>query len=252
MFDPSLTTIGSWLQLADPAITEMMARAGFDWLVVDLEHTATGIDRAAEAIRIGDLAGVPMFVRLSGHDPAQIKRVLDAGARGIIAPTVRSRAEAEALVEAAFYPPRGRRGVGLSRAQGFGLTFEAYRDGAARDVVVVAQIEDADGVRNLDEILAVDGITGFFVGPYDLSGSLGRPGEFDHPEVRSALDELDRHLEPGGPMAGIHVVEPDPARLAAAVERGYRFVAFSSDMLIFSHRTAELAEAVAEVRRDAR
>jgi 2-keto-3-deoxy-L-rhamnonate aldolase RhmA len=241
-------TIGSWLQLADPALTEMMARAGFDWLVVDLEHTTTSIGDAGELIRIGSLAGAPMLVRLSGHDPSQIKRVLDAGAHGIIAPMVTTADEARRIVDAASYPPAGSRGVGLARAQGYGTGFDEYVEGAAGDTIVIAQIEHIDGVKNLDAILAVDGIDGFFVGPYDLSASLGRPGRFDDPKVQRALAEVEERVTPDGPVAGIHVVEPDVARLRDVLDRGYRFVAFASEMLIFSHRLDELSAALADLR----
>jgi 2-dehydro-3-deoxyglucarate aldolase len=241
-------TIGSWLQLADPALTEMMAAAGFDWLTIDLEHTSTSIAQAGELIRIGTLAGVPILVRLTGHDPEQIKRVLDAGAQGIIAPMVNSAAEAEQIVEAASYPPQGTRGVGLARAQSYGTGFDEYLNGPARDIVVIAQIEHIDGVKNLESILEVDGIDGFFVGPYDLSGSLGRPGDFEHPDVKSALEVVEEFVTADGPVAGIHVVEPDATKLNEALDRGYRFVAFASEMLIFSHRIAEVSRTLADLR----
>ncbi len=247
-FPTDRTTIGSWLQLADPSLAEIMARGGFDWLTIDLEHSATSITDAARLIRIGDLAGVPMLVRLSGHDTEQAKRVLDAGASGIIVPMVNTPEEAERMVAAAHYPPRGTRGVGLARAQGYGVDFDAYRDGRAGEICVIAQIEHIDGVRNLDAILDVDGIDGFFVGPYDLSGSLGRPGDFENPGVRSALDEVGAHITADGPFAGIHVVEPDLDKLAQAVSAGYRFIAFASDMLVFSHRIRELGPALDGMR----
>ncbi|MEA3510349.1 MAG: aldolase/citrate lyase family protein [Actinomycetota bacterium] len=248
-FDPALeTTVGSWLQLADPSLTEMMARAGFDWLTIDLEHTSTTMSQAADLIRIGDLAGVPMFARLAGHDPSQIKRILDAGASGIIAPMVNTPDQAKAIVDAAFYPPQGSRGVGLARAQSYGTGFETYRDQQANDIVVMVQIEHVDGVRNLESILSVEGVSGFFVGPYDLSGSLGRPGDFDHPAVTAALAEIERFVTPDGPVAGIHVVEPNVERLQEAIDRGYRFVSFASDMLIFSHRIAEITTSLAGLR----
>jgi 2-dehydro-3-deoxyglucarate aldolase len=248
-FDPTQgTTIGSWLQLADPSLTEMMARADFDWLTIDLEHTSTTISQAAEMIRIGDLAGKPMLTRLSGHEPSQIKRVLDAGAAGIIAPMVNTVDEAKAIVEAAFYPPMGTRGVGLARAQQYGTGFETYRDGRAGDVVVIVQIEHVDGVGNLEAILDVEGVSGFFIGPYDLSASLGRPGEFEHPDVKAVLAEMDRYVKADGPVAGIHIVEPDLGELQVALDRGYRFVAFASEMLIVSHRIQELSASLAGLR----
>jgi 2-dehydro-3-deoxyglucarate aldolase len=242
------TTIGSWLQLADPSLTEIMARSGFDWLTIDLEHTSTTLAQAAEMVRIGSLAGLPMFARISGHDTDQIKRLLDMGVSGIIAPDVRSVADAERLAAACFYPPRGTRGVGLGRAQGYGRSFPEYLEGAAREVVFIPQIEHIDAVERLDGILEVEGVSGFFVGPYDLSGSLGLPGQFDHPEVQAALDTVAGFIRPAGPFAGIHVVDPDIEQLRSAIERGYRFVGFASEMLIFSERMEELAAGIASVR----
>lgn len=241
-------TIGSWLQLADPALTEMMARAGFDWLAIDMEHTTTSVESMGRMVRIADLAGIPVLVRLSSHSPTLIKRALDAGARGIIAPMVNTAAEAEAIVAASYYPPRGSRGVGLARAQGYGLEFATYRDGGAADLVVIAQVEHIDGVQNLAEILAVDGIDGFFVGPYDLSGSLGHPGEFDHPDVQAALEEVSRHISASGKVAGIHVVEPDTAKLQEALEAGYRLVGLASEMLILAHQLSRLESEIESLR----
>lgn len=225
-----------------------MAGVGFDWLAVDLEHTTTSIAQAGELIRIGSLAGVPMLVRLSGHDPGQIKRVLDAGAQGVIAPMVTTADEAHRIVRASTYPPRGSRGVGLARAQGYGTGFADYLKGPAQQIKTIAQVEHIDGVNNLGAILDVEGIDGFFVGPYDLSASLGRPGDFDDPDVAAALAAIETHITADGPVAGIHVVEPDVAGLVDALERGYRFIAFASEMLIFSHRVAELKTALADLR----
>ena len=241
-------TIGSWLQLADPALAEMMVRAGFDWLSIDMEHTTTSIESMGRLVRIIDLGGLPPIVRLSSHDPTLIKRALDSGVRGVIAPMVNTAEEAERIVDAVFYPPRGSRGVGLSRAQHYGLGFDEYRTGEAEDIVVLAQIEHIDAVSNLDRILSVDGIDGFFVGPYDLSGSVGRPGDFDHPEVKAALDQVANYISVDGPVAGLHVVDPDITQLEAAIDRGYRFIALASEMLILSHRLGTLREELLELR----
>lgn len=242
------TTVGSWLQLADLALAEMMARAGFDWLCIDLEHTTTTLAQAGDLIRIVDGAGLPVFARVPNHDPATIKRVLDAGATGIIAPQVNTAAEAAAIVDAAFYPPRGSRGVGLARAQGYGTSFDHYRDVTEPATIVIAQIEHIDGVDNLDAILGVGGISGFFIGPYDLSASVGTPGDFANPHVVDALERLDEIAATGTHLAGLHVVDPDLDEVAAAFDRGYRFVAMASEMLIMSHRLAELSMGLGRLR----
>lgn len=246
--DSGRPTVGSWIQLGDESLTEMLAKGPFDWLCIDLEHTTISIDQAGRIIRVADLAGCPVLVRLSSHDPAQIKRVLDAGATGIIAPMVNTAAEAQAVVSAATYPPAGSRGVGLARAQNYGVGFPEYLARMEHELVCIVQVEHIDGVDNLEEILAVNGVDGFFIGPYDLSASLGHPGEFDHPSVVAAMDRVAKVVARPEVLAGVHVVEPEPARLGAMIAAGYRLVAYASDMLFFAHHLTTVAGDIASVR----
>jgi 2-dehydro-3-deoxyglucarate aldolase len=226
----------------------MLATGPFDWLCIDLEHTTISIAQAGKIIRVADLAGCPTLVRLSAHDPAQIKRVLDAGATGIIAPMVSTAEQARAVVSAASYPPAGTRGVGLARAQDYGVGFPEYLKRMQRELVCIMQVEHIDGVNNLEEILAVDGVDGFFIGPYDLSASLGHPGEFDHPDVVAAMDRVAEIVKRPDVMAGVHVVEPEPERLESMLAAGYRFVAYASDMLLFAHHLRTVAGDITRVR----
>lgn len=223
-------TIGSWVTLAHPAIAEIMARAGFAWLAVDLEHSVITIREAEELIRVIELCGVAPLVRLSSNDPVQIKRVMDAGAHGVIVPMVNSVVEAEQAVAALRYPPQGRRGVGLARAQGYGSDFERYRDWLNQETIVIVQVEHIQAVENLEAILAVEGVDGFIVGPYDLSGSLGVPGQFDHPLMMQAMARIKTVGEQCGKASGIHIIEPDMGQLRQRLAEGYRFVAYSLDI----------------------
>ena len=224
------TTVGCWITLAHPAIAEIMARAGFDWLAVDLEHSVITIREAEELIRVIALSGTAPLVRLSANDPVQIKRVMDAGAHGVIVPMVNSADQARAAVAAMQYPPHGFRGVGLARAQGYGTSFPSYADWLVEDAVCIVQVEHRDAVDDLENILAVDGVDGFIVGPYDLSGSYGVPGAFDDPRMVEALKRIRETSARLGARAGIHVIEPDPEELAARVSEGYTFVAYSLDI----------------------
>jgi len=223
-------SIGSWITLAHPAIAEIMAKAGFDWLAVDLEHSVITIREAEQLIRVIDLCGVVPLVRLSANDPVQIKRVMDAGSHGIIVPMVNSVAEAEKAVSAVRYPPQGKRGVGLARAQGYGSGFEKYLDWVNKEAVVIVQVEHIDAVNNLEAILSVDGVDGFIVGPYDLSASLGVPGQFDYPLMKEAMQRIEIVGTASGKAPGIHVIEPRPEELEDKIEQGYRFVAYSLDI----------------------
>jgi 2-dehydro-3-deoxyglucarate aldolase len=226
-------TIGSWITLGHPSIAEIMARAGYEWLVVDLEHSVITIREAQELIRVIDQCGVTPLVRLSSNDSVQIKRVMDAGAHGIIVPMVNSASEAKQAVSAVRYPPEGRRGVGLARAQGYGTTFEHYLSWVNKETVVIVQVEHGDAVKNLEAILSVEGVDGYIVGPYDLSGSLGVPGQFDHPLMLDTMDRIREVGEASGKAPGIHVVEPDPEQLQKRVDQGYVFVAYSVDIRMF-------------------
>jgi 2-keto-3-deoxy-L-rhamnonate aldolase RhmA len=222
-------TIGSWITLAHPAIAEIMARSGFDWLTVDLEHSVITIREAGDLIRTIELCGVVPLVRLSSNDPVQIKRVMDAGAHGIIVPMVNLAEEAQKAVEAVHYPPKGNRGVGLARAQGYGISFEKYREWVKQESIVIVQVEHIKAVENLEAILSVEGVDGFIVGPYDLSGSLGIPGQFDNKLMLEAMNKIHTFMKTSQKIAGYHVVEPDIEQLRYRVQEGYQFLAYSVD-----------------------
>lgn len=230
------TTVGSWVTLAHPAIAEIMAKAGFDWLVVDLEHSVVSIGEAEGLIRVIELCGIPPLVRLSGNDPVQIKRVMDAGAHGVLVPMVNSREEAEAAVRSVKYPPRGARGVGLARAQGYGTRFEEYAARLERESLVIVQIEHIRAVERLSEILAVEGVDGFLVGPYDLSGSLGVPGQLEHPSVIGALKEVRCIADRCKAVSGYHVVSTEPEPVVEKLHEGYRFLGYGADMLFLGDK----------------
>jgi len=236
-------TIGSWITLAHPAIAEIMSRAGFDWLAVDLEHSVITIREAEELIRVISLCGVPPLVRLTSNDQNQIKRVMDAGACGVIVPMVNSRADAERAVKSVHYPPFGERGVGLARAQGYGTGFANYREWLENEAVVIVQIEHIDAVNDLEAILMVPGVDGYIIGPYDLSASMGIPGEFNDQRLIAAIEKVRTTGIALGKPGGLHVVEPDSKKLREAIGKGFRFLAYSLDTRILDvHCRLGLAE----------
>jgi 2-keto-3-deoxy-L-rhamnonate aldolase RhmA len=224
-------TVGSWLMLGSPSAAEILAGAGFDWLVVDLEHTATTERETEDIFRAIELKGVAPLVRLTSNDPNQIKRVLDYGAEGVIVPMVKSADDAKAAVSAAHYPPHGKRSFALSRAQQYGPGFQTYVDEAHDRMLVIALIEHVDAINNLEAILAVDGIDATMIGPYDLSGSVGKPGRFDDPEVVALVDRYIATSKAAGVPTGYHVVSTDYAAVEAKIAEGFQFVVFSTDTL---------------------
>jgi 2-keto-3-deoxy-L-rhamnonate aldolase RhmA len=227
-------TIGSWVTLGHPGVAEMMAQAGFDWLTVEMEHSSITLQQAEELIRVIDLCGVVPLVRVGENNSNLIKRVMDAGAHGVIVPMVNSVVSAEAAVAAVKYPPVGSRGVGLARAQRYGLDFESYRKWAHEETIVIVQIEHIAAVERLADILAVPDVDGFIVGPYDLSGSLGIPGEFEHPLYAEAMGQIDRVAKEIDAVRGFHSVPPQPQLLIDKIDEGYTFLAYSDDFLFLS------------------
>ena len=231
-------TIGSWIQIGNTDVAEIMAKAGFDWLVIDMEHSAISISQAHSLIQVIDLAGCVPLVRLSNNDSVLIKRIMDAGAHGIIVPNVNSVDDAVKAVKATQYPPAGTRGVGLWRAQGYGFDFERYKEWQKENSIVIVQIEHIDGVNDLEAILSTEGVDAFIIGPYDLSASLGIPGEFEHSDFKNALDKVNRVSKEMDALMGTHVVLPEVSVFEQKVSEGYRFIAYSIDTLLlgFSFR----------------
>jgi 2-keto-3-deoxy-L-rhamnonate aldolase RhmA len=224
-------TLGSWITLGHTSVAEIMARAGFDWLTVDMEHSAITMHQAQQLVQVIDLAGVSPLVRVEENDANTIKRVMDTGAHGVIVPMVNSKHDAKRAVAAVRYPPFGMRGVGLTRAQGYGASFEAYKEWVQNESVVVVQIEHIDAVNNLEDILAVEGVDAFIVGPYDLSGSLGVPGQFSHPDVVKAFEKIKYLMGKSSAAPGFHSVSSDEALAREKITEGYTFVGYSLDTL---------------------
>ncbi len=227
-------TIGSWLSIPSPIVAEIIAQAGFPWLVVDLEHSVIDLKSMQAMFIAMELNQCIPLARLSGKDPNQTKRVLDAGAYGIIAPMINTAEEAEMMVNAVKYPPFGKRGVGLARAQGYGMKFDDYKEHFNQHSIVICQIEHKEAVENIDDILSVKGIDGIIIGPYDLSGSYGIPGEFENPLIVEAEQKVLDSAKRNGIPAGIHVVHPNTENLLLNIKKGFKFIAYGVDMIFFA------------------
>lgn len=224
-------TLGSWITIGHPVVAEVMAHSGFEWLTVDMEHSAITLDVAQSLIKTIELNDCIPLVRVGENNPYLIKRVMDAGSHGVIVPMVNSRKDAEKAVNAVKYPPRGSRGVGLARAQKYGFDFEGYKNWLEEDSVVIVQIEHIDAVKNLKEILTTDGVDGFIVGPYDISGSLGIPGDFEDPRFKKEIEQIMKVAKETKKTAGFHVIPPDTKEVERIINLGYRFIAISLDTL---------------------
>jgi 2-dehydro-3-deoxyglucarate aldolase len=239
-------TLGCWVTLAHPLIPEILAPAGFDWLAVDMEHSSIDLGDLLPLLISIEANGMVPLVRVSENDSNLIKRVMDAGAYGVIVPNVNSAKEARMAVDAVRYPPQGRRGVGLYRAQGFGRTFEEYKRWLSEESVIIVQIEHIDAVHDIDAIFQVKGIDGYLIGPYDLSGSMGKPGALTDKDVEAAVRKVIVAGKKHNLTAGYHSVPVDPGLARKRIRQGFRFLGFSLDSVFLGHAAAD---AVARVRK---
>jgi 2-dehydro-3-deoxyglucarate aldolase len=223
--------LGGWIMIGHPSVAEIMAGEGFDWLAVDMEHTCTSMqDFHAIALAVKG-TGCDLLVRLPACDATQAKLVLDIGATGIIVPAVNTPAQAAEAVSIAKFPPQGVRGASLSRATDFGRDFQNYFKQHNDNVIVVVMLEHHLGVAQADAILATPGVDAAFIGPYDLSASMGLAGQVGHPEVVAAQQKVLAACARHGVAPGIHVVSTEPEDLKRCLDQGFRFVACGIDTL---------------------
>ena len=227
-------TLGTWIQIGHPAVAEVLATAGFDWIAADMEHT--DIDTAGFAALARAMHGrqaMPL-ARVRENDTLAIRQVLDLGAQGVIVPLIHTAEDADRAVRAAKYPPRGVRGFCFSRMNHWGVDFATYAANANDNIAVVVMIESCQGVENIDAILAVDGVDGVFIGPYDLSGSYGVPGQTAHALVQAGCRRVLDACQTAGKSAGLHVVIPTEAHITQARDDGFTFLALGVDTVFLS------------------
>jgi 2-keto-3-deoxy-L-rhamnonate aldolase RhmA len=244
------TVLGSWLSLPDALAAEAMARLGWDWLLVDMEHGPAALNEAAAMLTALRTSDVSAFVRPAWNESSQIQRVLDLGCAGIVVPVVNSADDARAVVRDARFSPLGERSRGGVRAAlAFHTDPPTYFERANDEVLVLVQVETGAAVAKVGEILAVDGLDGVFVGPNDLAGSLGKrwPDVWDRDDaymalIRDVADATNR----AGKIAGI--LARDPAMAGQVAALGYRFIGISSDV---NFMTAAAKRALDEARADA-
>ena len=218
--------LGVFMQLRDPAAHEWVGRLGFDVLCVEAEHSSITTETLQTLTAFGELTPSAMIARIAGNDPIAIARALDAGVQGVIVPRVSSATAARAAVAATRYPPAGGRGLGPSRATGYGADLVDYLSRANDELLLAIQIETAEAVEQLDELLAVDGVDLFFVGPGDLACSLGLP--FGGPEVRDVVADVVERCRAADRLTGVWC--GSPADAAAWRAAGVSLVILGSDL----------------------
>jgi 2-keto-3-deoxy-L-rhamnonate aldolase RhmA len=229
--------IGSLVTMAHPDVAEALSLVGFDYLWIETEHSAMNIAQAQMMIQaVGGRC--PCLVRIPANQEVWVKKALDTGCDGIIVPQIRTAEEVKDIVNWSRYPPLGRRSVGISRAHDYGMSFQDYVKRSNEELVVVIQIENTGAVENMAAIAAVPGVDAFFIGPFDLSGSLGVLGEITHPQVQEAIATTKGHCEAAGVPAGIFAVDASAAR--DAIADGFSLIGLSMDA-VFLWQSAKAA-----------
>lgn len=224
------TSFGIFQGIASNAVSEILANRGFDWILVDMEHGMMGIETAGDLFAAIARGGPTPLVRVPSNDQATIKRALDAGAMGVMVPMVNSKEDAVRAVSSCKYAPAGSRGIGPGRASLFGIRMGEYLAAADAQVMVIPQAEHRDAVEHIDDILSVPGIDVIFIGPYDLSCSMGLPGQVNHPDVEKAIDTVLSAAKRTGVAPGIFCMDAESARMRAA--QGFRFIALGLDSVL--------------------
>lgn len=237
---------GTWVSFTDPCLTELLGGSGFDFLLMDPEHSPMNIETIQLNIMATKGSDTVPIIRMAWNDPVLIKFVLDAGAGGVLAPMVCSADEARRAVAACKYPPAGIRGFGPRRPSNYSrIAAEEYIKRANEDLVILVQIEHIKGVENIKEILAVPGLCGIFIGANDLSGSMGLLGQPGHPKVVNAIDTILAEAKKAGIPAGLCLPAPEEAQ--DWVNRGVQFMTLSEDMEFLTKGSQDILENVKKI-----
>ncbi|MDW3223998.1 MAG: HpcH/HpaI aldolase/citrate lyase family protein [Paracoccaceae bacterium] len=234
------TLFGCWMSMAESYTAEILSGAGFDWLLIDGEHSPNDIRSIRDQVVALKGSNSHPVVRVPVGETWIIKQVLDVGLQTVLVPMVETADQARELVRACHYPPNGTRGVGyaVGRVSNFGQ-MENYGPTANEQICLLVQVENKTGLDNLDEILAVDGIDGVFIGPADLSASLGYLGQSMHPDMQATIMAALRKIDASGKAAGI--LTPDDAMIKASLEAGARFVAVAMDIALLLNSAKSVA-----------
>lgn len=231
--------LGTILSLNSPAVAEILSHIGFDWLFIDAEHsTLDPHDLQALFQACGD--AVPCVVRLPALDEIVVKKTLDAGAAGLIVPQVNNAGQVEQLVKWGRYYPDGSRGLGFGRAQGYGLKVGDYLERSNDDILLAVQAESAEAVRNIETNVKVEGLDAVLVGPYDLSASMGLPGQVDHPDVQAAIQQVARVCFEAGMPVGIFGLSA--AAVQPYIAQGFKFIVCGVDTVMLGNAARQLLQ----------
>lgn len=233
---------GSWMHTSSVDIAELMAQYSFDFITLDTEHSLFTADQLVNCIRAIQQNGTEPFVRLKDHSPINARHALEAGATGIIIPMIETLEQLTTIIENCLYCPDGKRGVGYSRANLFGKNFNQYFNEINNKLTFVAQIESKKGMDNIEEILSHPFLDAIMVGPYDLTSSLGIPGQFSNSIYINAVKSMKEAALKSNKQFGTHIVHAIPSEIKKRAQDGYRFLVYSSDVVMLQNSLSKASQ----------
>ena len=226
---------GGWISYDHPSIAETFALTGFDFISIDMEHAPISLSSAQRIISISQAYQIPCLPRPVSHSNDFFKPLLDSGSDGLIVQMVETSEEVENISKYLKYPPIGNRTYGVNRAHSYGLNFKDYVNNWNAESILIVQIESEEGVNNIQSIVSNPNVDGVMIGPYDLSGSLGVPGETSHPNVINASKKVIEICKKNNKSCGTQISNPDLKNINEAIDEGYTFIILSSDLFVLSN-----------------
>lgn len=221
-----------WVSYAHPSITETFARAGFDFIAIDMEHSSISIEQGQRIIAASQSEGVPCLPRPVSHSNDWIKPLLESGADGLVVQMVNTEQEVKDIIRNFYYPPVGNRSYGVNRAQSYGFDFDQYVENWNSSASFIIQIESIEAVNNINNLLSFDEVDGVMIGPMDLSGSLGVPGNTDHPDVVKAASKVIEACEKFGKSCGTQISDANEESINSLFSMGYTYAILGSDLFV--------------------
>ncbi len=226
-------SIGTWIQIPNSTLTEIIGNSNFDWVAFDMEHGAIDISQLPSLCRSLELGDTLPIARLPNNDVFLAQRVLDAGIGGLIIPNITNKMQIEKIVKYSKYPPEGSRGVGYSRSNLFGKYFMDYNK-IPKHPLVIGMIESKEAISNLDDLFSYNDVDEFFIGPYDLSASLGVTGQFNNIIFKKTIKLILAKSKKYNKPIGIHIIQDSKKEVKKRITEGFKFIAYSVDSFIMT------------------
>ena len=238
----------AWVSYAHPSITETFAKAGFDFIAIDMEHSTVSLAEGQRIIAACQSEEVPCLPRPVSHSNDYIKPLLESGADGLLIQMVNTADEVANLINDLKYPPVGKRSYGVSRAQGYGFEFSEYITQWNESSTFIIQVESIEAVNNIEDLLAFDEIDAVMVGPYDISGSLGVPGQLDHPKVLEASKKVITACEKYEKSCGTQLNDPNKKNIQNLFDLGYTYAILGSDLFVLWKWAEQMKNIINSIR----